>query len=125
MTSTESTWDRFQKYYFDFPQLGLAIDLSRSDVTEEFIQRMTPRLNEAFEAMKKLEAGSIANPDEKRMVGHYWLRNPDLAPTAEIKNQIKDTLGAIRSFANKVHSGEIAGAGGRFTRLLVIGIGGS
>jgi glucose-6-phosphate isomerase len=123
--STESTWDRFQKYYFDFPQLGLTVDLSRSDVTDEFIQRMTPRLNEAFEAMKKLEAGAIANPDENRMVGHYWLRNPDLAPTPEIREEITSTLAAIKSFATKVHSGEIKGSGGKFTDLLIIGIGGS
>jgi glucose-6-phosphate isomerase len=124
-TSTESTWDRFQKYYFEFPQLGLAIDLSRSDVTDEFIARINPRLNQAFDAMKKLEAGAIANPDENRMVGHYWLRNPDLAPTPEIRNQITSTLADIKSFTAKVHSGEIKGAGGAFTDLLIIGIGGS
>ncbi len=124
-TTTESTWDRFQKYYFDFPQLGLAIDLSRSDVTDDFIARMTPKLNEAFEAMKNLETGAIANPDENRMVGHYWLRNPDLAPTPEIRNQITSTLANIKSFVARIHSGEIKGAGGRFTRVLVIGIGGS
>lgn len=123
--TTESTWDRFQKYYFDFPKLGLAIDLSRSDVTDEFIARMMPKLNAAFEAMKKLEAGAIANPDENRMVGHYWLRNADLAPTPEIRNQITSTLANIKSFVAKIHAGEIKGAGGTFTRLLVIGIGGS
>lgn len=123
--TTESTWERFQKYYFDFPQLGFALDLSRSDVTDEFIASMTPRMNDAFEAMKKLEAGAIANPDENRMVGHYWLRNPDLAPTPEIRQQIASTLAAIKAFAGKVHSGEVKGAGGKFTHLLIIGIGGS
>jgi glucose-6-phosphate isomerase len=123
--TTESTWERFQKYYFEFPELGLAVDLSRSDVSDEFIDHMTPRLNQAFEAMKKLEAGAIANPDESRMVGHYWLRNADLAPTAEIRNQITSTLADIKTFAAKIHGGQIAGAGGSFTRLLVIGIGGS
>jgi glucose-6-phosphate isomerase len=123
--SNESTWDRFQKYYFDFPKLGLAIDLSRSDVTDDFIKRITPRLNDAFEAMKNLEAGAIANPDENRMVGHYWLRNPDIAPTPEIRKEITSTLEAIKSFAAKVHSGEIKAAAGEFTDLLIIGIGGS
>ena len=123
--SAESTWDRFQKYYFDFPQLGLAIDLSRSDVTDAFLEQITPRMNAAFEAMRQLEAGAIANPDEKRMVGHYWLRNPDLAPKPEITRQIKSTLAAIKDFAAKVHSGEIRSAAGKFTRILIIGIGGS
>ena len=27
-----------------------------------------------------IEGGAIANLDEDRMVGHYWLRAPDLAP---------------------------------------------
>ncbi|MEZ4235883.1 MAG: hypothetical protein R3F59_06910 [Myxococcota bacterium] len=34
----------------------------------------------AFEAMAALEAGAVANPDEQRQVGHYWLRAPG-APT--------------------------------------------
>ena len=34
--------------------------------------------------MDALEKGAIANPDENRMVGHYWLRDPELAPTPEI-----------------------------------------
>jgi glucose-6-phosphate isomerase len=123
--SAESTWDRFQKYYFDFPKLGLAIDLSRSDVNDAFLEQITPKMSAAFEAMQQLEAGAIANPDEKRMVGHYWLRNPDLAPKPEIAQQIKSTLSAIKDFAAKVHSGEIRAAKGNFTRILIIGIGGS
>ena len=30
--------------------------------------------------MEALEAGEIANQDEGRQVGHYWLRSPELAP---------------------------------------------
>lgn len=123
--ATETTWDRFQKFYFEFPDLGLSIDLSRSDVTEEFLARMKPKMSEAFAAMDSLEAGAIANPDENRMVGHYWLRNPGLAPNSEIRTQISSTLTALKDFAAKIHSGEISGTGGKFTRLLVIGIGGS
>ena len=41
-------------------------------------------MQKAFAAMDALEAGAIANPDEKRMVGHYWLRDPTLAPTPEL-----------------------------------------
>ncbi|MGZ5545008.1 MAG: glucose-6-phosphate isomerase, partial [Limisphaerales bacterium] len=53
------------------------------------------------------------------------LRNPDLAPTPEIKNEITSTLADIKAFTSKVHAGEIRGAGGSFTDLLIIGIGGS
>ena len=37
--------------------------------------------------MDALEKGAIANPDEKRMVGHYWLRAPELAPTPELRQR--------------------------------------
>lgn len=118
-------WDRFQKYYFEFPQIGLSVDLSRSDVDDAKIKSLAPAFKKAFKAMAKLEAGAIANPDEKRMVGHYWLRNAALAPTPEIRKAITSTLASLKSFAAKVHSGQIRGPKGKFTRLLVIGIGGS
>ncbi len=37
-------------------------------------------LSAALRAMSELEAGAIANPDEQRQVGHYWLRCPELTP---------------------------------------------
>ena len=43
---------------------------------EAFFAAMEPRIQKAFADMDALEKGAIANPDEKRMVGHYWLRNP-------------------------------------------------
>jgi glucose-6-phosphate isomerase len=60
------------------------------------------------------------------MVGHYWLRNPPLAPAAIISAEIEFTQRTIREFAESVHEGSITAQGGRrFTRLLVVGIGGS
>ena len=76
--------------------------------------------------MRELEAGAIANPTEKRMVGHYWLRNPGLAPTAEIRKEIEDTINRIKKFAEDVHAGKITAENGkRFKHVLLIGIGGS
>jgi glucose-6-phosphate isomerase len=75
--------------------------------------------------MAALEKGAIANPSEGRMVGHYWLRAPELAPTKAISDEITATLASIKDFAARVHSGAVAGPKGRFTDLLVIGIGGS
>ena len=40
---------------------------------------MESNISSALHAMQELESGAIANPDENRMVGHYWLRNADLA----------------------------------------------
>ena len=123
--SKQEWWQRFQKYYTEFPSLGLAVDLSRMNVDDAFFAAMEPRMQKAFADMTALEAGAIANPDENRMVGHYWLRNSALAPTPEIRNEIEETIARIKAFADKIHTGEIRGAGGTFKNYLLIGIGGS
>lgn len=83
-------------------------------------------IDKALADMRDLESGGIANPDEGRMVGHYWLRNPRLAPSAEVAAEIQDTNAAIIEFVRRVHSGEIVGVSGKpFRRALVIGVGGS
>ena len=123
--TTSELWERFQRHYTEFPELGLALDLSRMNFDDSFVQGMESRLQRAFAAMAELESGAIANPDEKRMVGHYWLRNPALAPNSGIRQEIEETLKAITSFAEKVHSGHTKGAAGAFKNVLVIGIGGS
>src|SRR5450755_2536439 len=119
------TWDRFKSLYYTNPKLGLSLDVSRMPFPDDFLSSMEPKLQKAFADMAALEAGAIANPDENRMVGHYWLRAPELAPTAELRTAITGTLEAIKAFTAKVHKGEIAPAAGKFKELLVIGIGGS
>jgi glucose-6-phosphate isomerase len=118
-------WERFQKYYTEFPEAGLAVDLSRMNVSDEFFTSMESRMKKALADMAALEKGAIANPDENRMVGHYWLRNPALAPTPEIRKEIEETTALIKDFAAKVHAGKIRGKGGSFKNYLLIGIGGS
>ncbi|MFZ2642149.1 MAG: glucose-6-phosphate isomerase [Verrucomicrobiia bacterium] len=112
-------WKRYQKYLYDNDGLGLRLDISRMKFTEAFLEKMQPGVEKAFEAMNALEAGAVANPDEKRMVGHYWLRAPQLAPKPELQKGIEDTLAAIKQFADRIHTA------GQFKNLLVIGIGGS
>ncbi len=90
-----------------------------------FWEKMESPIQEAFQAMEALEKGAIANPDENRMVGHYWLRAPEIAPRPEITEEIRSTLAALKKFARAVHHGELQGADGKFANLLVIGIGGS
>ncbi len=123
--SDEQLWERFQRFYSEFPSAGLAIDLSRTQLDSDYLQKMASPLQSAFAAMDQLEAGAMANPDEKRMVGHYWLRNAALAPKPEIRREIEETLAATKSFAHQVHSGAIQGQRGTFQKLLVVGIGGS
>ncbi len=87
--------------------------------TPDFLARMDAPAKHALQAMHALESGAEANPDEHRMVGHYWLRNPELAPTKELSEVISKTLSNIRTFAERVHACD------EFTDVLVIGIGGS
>src|SRR5258705_6590892 len=121
----QQLWQRFQKYYTEFPSLGLALDLSRMNFADDFFASMEAPIQKAFAAMSKLEQGAIANPDENRMVGHYWLRSPALAPTPVIRKEIEETVAAIKTFAAAVHNGSLHGAKGPFKNLLLIGIGGS
>ncbi len=125
MLTRAQLWDRFKKYNTEFPTIGLSLDISRMNSSDDFFPSMQQPAAKAFAAMKELEAGAIANPDENRMVGHYWLRQPALAPTPEIRGEIEQTLARIKEFAAKIHSGAIVGARGSFKKLLVIGIGGS
>ncbi|HYP16097.1 MAG TPA: glucose-6-phosphate isomerase [Opitutus sp.] len=118
-------WNRFKTHFYHNADLGVSLDISRIPFPDDFFASMEPRLQGALKAMAELEGGAIANPDEQRMVGHYWLRAPQLAPKPELANEITSTLAAIKDFTIKVHSGEIAGPKGKFKNLLVIGIGGS
>ena len=119
------SWTRFKSNFDHSASLGLSLDISRMPFPDGYLESMAPRFAKAFADMDALEKGAIANPDEKRMVGHYWLRAPQLAPNAEITAEITNTLEAIKTFTTKVHRGEIAGPAGKFRELLVIGIGGS
>ncbi len=120
------TWQRFKSHTYHHPKLGFALDYSRMPFPDGWIESMQPKIQQAFADMAALEKGSIANPDENRMVGHYWLRAPQLAPTKELSDAITGTLAAIKEFTAKVHKGEITAPGGiKFKEVLVVGIGGS
>lgn len=119
-------WQRYQDWLYYNEKLNLYVDVSRMRFDEDFYTSMEPKFADAFDSVEKLEQGAIANPDEKRMVGHYWLRNTDIAPNQEIKNEINDTLAQIKEFSQKIHQGTITTPQGeKFTDLLSIGIGGS
>jgi glucose-6-phosphate isomerase len=151
--STSALWKRFQQHLCQVPALGLTLDISRMRFEDGFLDQMAAPMQRAFEAMDALERGAIANPDEKRMVGHYWLRAPDLAPSPSIAAEISKTVADVKTFAAGVHAGTIRppasvgqvsnlptasgkpprsqapawerGAPARFTQVLSIGIGGS
>ncbi len=102
------------------------LDLSHGALAESDVKALEAPLLKALVAMQALEKGGIANADEKRMVGHFWLRAPGLAPSPEFEEEIVRTIGSIETFAQAVHSGRIAPPeGGAFTKVVLCGIGGS
>lgn len=122
---TQALWQRYQNWLYFHQDLGLYLDISRIRLSGSLLKSLQPKFAKAFKDMQALEQGAIANPDEHRMVGHYWLRNPDIAPL-ELKNQILHNLDAIEVFVKKVHDGTIHPPGApKFTDVLSIGIGGS
>ncbi|QQY07437.1 MAG: hypothetical protein JMM75_02000 [Candidatus Xiphinematobacter sp.] len=124
--STMSSWTRFQEYFLRYEDSGFSLDISRMGFSEDFLPSMQGRATRALLSMAELEKGNIANQDENRMVGHYWLRDPSLAPTTELRMGITDALEAVLKFSADVHLGAIRGVTGkRFTDVLSIGIGGS
>jgi glucose-6-phosphate isomerase len=119
-------WQRYLKYYCSVPSIDLSLDISRMHFDDAFLQHMEPAMQRAYAAMDALEKGAIANPDEQRMVGHYWLRAPERAPKPEIAKEIRDSVADIKSFASGVHAGKIKpSSAAKFTQVLSIGIGGS
>lgn len=97
--ASSSLWQRFQQYFLYYRDLDFSLDISRMKFPEDFFEKMRPKVEEALVAMRELETGAIVNPTEKRMVGHYWLRNPALAPTVEIGKEIEDTLNRIKKLS--------------------------
>jgi glucose-6-phosphate isomerase len=121
-----SLWERYKENLCQCPSIGMTLDISRMNFADDFFSRMEPEIQKAFLCMDALESGVIANPDENRMVGHYWLRNPALAPSTEIRREIEETGKSILQFARNVHTGQIKPQKARrFTTILCIGIGGS
>ncbi|MFN0207381.1 MAG: glucose-6-phosphate isomerase [Planctomycetota bacterium] len=119
-------WNAFQQNYLDLSELGFALDLSGLQLAPGFFVDMEPRIAKSYDAMQQLESGAIANPDENRMVGHYWLRNAALAPDPATRAAITDTIDKIGAFAKQIHSGEIRPQSApKFETVILIGIGGS
>ena len=85
---------------------GVVVDLSHAPASDL-------DLGPALAAMRAIEGGAVANASEHRQVGHYWLRDPALAPTPEIRTAIATTLARIKALELHAHD------------LVMIGIGGS
>ncbi|QDU59697.1 Glucose-6-phosphate isomerase [Planctomycetes bacterium Pan216] len=125
MADALSLWQRYCDYIYTNRSLGISLDISRMNFDEEYLNSMKPAIHQAMDAMEALESGAIANKDENRMVGHYWLRTPSLAPSDDITNEITRTNAKILSFAKSIHDGTVHAQSGPYKHLIHVGIGGS
>lgn len=104
----------------------LQLDISWMHFAEKDLLHMEPRMQAAYWQILELEAGVVANPDENQMVGHYWLRTPELAPALELQEEIRNTQNLVMDFARRIHQGTLLGqTGQKFRHVLILGIGGS
>lgn len=113
---------QFQHHFLYLPPLDISLDTSKVPFASSFFEEMQPKIVRALEDMFALEAGNIANPDEQRMVGHYWLRNHAFAPNEDIRNELQENEQKRKNFVERVLNAE---NGKTFKNLLCIGIGGS
>jgi glucose-6-phosphate isomerase len=119
-------WERYRQHLCEVPALGLALDPSRMRFDDGFLARTSGDMERALEFMDGLEAGAIANPDEGRRAGHYWLRDPARAPDPGIRLEIEEAIRRVKAFAADVHSGRVRPpAAAAFRQVLCVGIGGS
>jgi len=125
MAVARTRWERYCEYLYIAHDLGLALDISRVFFPNDLFATLGNAMAKAFDAMHDLESGAVVNRDESRMVGHYWLRAPELSPRSSIRDDIVSARQAVVSFAEQVHRGRLTGAHGPFLDLIHIGIGGS
>jgi glucose-6-phosphate isomerase len=122
----QQLWQRYREWLYYHPNLGIYVDISRIRLTSELVQQLEPEFAKAFADMEALEGGAVANPDEHRQVGHYWLRAPERAPRPDLTQAIRNAIDKIETFARDVHTQRIVASSGKpFSHLLWIGIGGS
>jgi glucose-6-phosphate isomerase len=121
---------RFKKFCFAMPDI--ICDFSKNIVTETTLQLL---LDLAYEcelqkAIKAMFTGESINETEGRSVLHTALRNfsgkPVLSEGKDVMPEVKKSREHMRTFCEKVHSGEWKGYSGKKIKYIVnIGIGGS
>ena len=123
---TANRFTRYLRFRSVLDDPFVELDLSHSGLMSVDVEALAGPMAKALAAMHDLEGGSIANPDEGRQVGHFWLRAPGMAPTEGLGETIRGSIDDIETFVQAVHSGLIAPPeGGAFTKVVLCGIGGS
>lgn len=121
---------RFDKFHLNFEDILL--DYSKNRITEETITLLRALAKQADIQgwARKMFSGEKINTTEQRAVLHIALRNrsntPILVDGKDIMPEVNAVLGQMKTFSEKIRSGEWKGYSGKaITDIVNIGIGGS
>ncbi|WP_299946310.1 glucose-6-phosphate isomerase [uncultured Ruegeria sp.] len=109
----------------------MLFDYSKTQIDDDIRSALIQLCDQANLADRRaaMFAGEKINETEGRSVLHTALRNLDGGPVEvdgqDVMPDVLDTLQRMRVFAEEVRGGAIKGAGGSFTDVVNIGIGGS
>jgi glucose-6-phosphate isomerase len=122
--------ERFKKYSFSFNDI--LVDLSKNILTDETLKLLLDLANECKlkDAIEAMFEGDLINESEHRSVLHTALRNfsgkPVYAEGTNVMEDVQRVQQHMRSFTEKIHSGDWKGFTGKKIKYIVnIGIGGS
>ncbi|WP_312149701.1 glucose-6-phosphate isomerase, partial [Empedobacter sp.] len=122
--------NRFEEFSIQYP--SLLVDYSKNRINAETIQLLVDLAKEmdVDSAIQQMFEGDVINVTEKRAVLHTALRNRSneevLVEGKDVMPQINEVLDQMKSFSEKVISGEWKGFSGKeITDVVNIGIGGS
>jgi glucose-6-phosphate isomerase len=121
---------RFEKFHLQLEDI--LFDYSKNIITEETIELLLDLANECHvkEAIEAMFGGEHINQTEDRAVLHVALRNISNDPIydqgKDVMPEVNAVLDKMKSFSQKIHSGEWKGYTGKKIKYIVnIGIGGS
>lgn len=121
---------RFEKFSLRFEDI--LFDYSKNIITEETMELLLELADdcEVKQAIEAMFNGEHINETEDRAVLHVALRNISGEPIydngTDVMDQVNAVLAKMKSFAEKIHSGEWKGYSGKKIKYIVnIGIGGS
>ena len=122
--------NRFEEFSIQYP--SLLVDYSKNRINADTIQLLVDLAKEmdVDAAIGQMFEGDVINVTEKRAVLHTALRNRSneevLVDGKDVMPQINEVLEQMKSFSEKVISGEWKGFSGKeITDVVNIGIGGS
>ncbi|MEP6748953.1 MAG: glucose-6-phosphate isomerase [Bacteroidota bacterium] len=125
-----SDGDRFEKFSIQYGEI--LFDYSKNIITEATLLLLQQLAAECKlpEAINAMYSGEKINETEKRSVLHIALRNlpgsPILSDGKDVMPEVLGVLAQMKSFCERIHSGEWKGYTGKPIRYIVnIGIGGS